>query len=502
MANPEHVKELRGGVVTWNYWREKHPGVVPDLVAADLSGCDLNSVDLRGANLRKSNLWGTNLANADLSEAILIGANFYETGLECADLSNANLRGVDLREAGIEFTKLCGADLSEADLSGTQLGTYDLQGEKLIGAYLDGANLHKANLIEAKLSELDLSTVNLSKADLSRVNLIEANLNGYNFQEVNLSGANLSRAQALGTNFEGAILTGACLEDWNINNATKFEGAVCDYVYLKVEQQERRPREGTFNLGEFAALFQQVVDTVDLIFVDGLDWQSFFASLQEIREQYAAADINIQAIEKKSSGAFVVRLEVSRSLDKAFLQQRLNTAYRENKQLRSQLLKTEGKLEGYKEQLDDFQQKVLKAMNNPTYDFTHAQFANGFVAGNIEGNQIGGTINHYGPNIEDITSLLTALRDQAQTFPTGQKDEANDILDDLERDLKEGQLDQCRIGRRLKKLVALGTAIGTIASGAAAVSDNVSTFTTNISELTEKLGIPIEQVQLPPSGTP
>ena len=77
-----------------------------------------------------------------------------------------------------------------------------------------------------------------------------------------------------------------------------------------------------------------------------------------------------------------------------------------------------------------------------------------------------------------------------------------DVLDDIERDLAEEQPDQGRIGCRLKKLVVLGAAIGTIASGAAAVSGDVSTFTGNVIELTEKLGIPIEQVQLPPSGTP
>jgi hypothetical protein len=51
-------------------------------------------------------------------------------------------------------------------------------------------------------------------------------------------------------------------------------------------------------------------------------------------------------------------------------------------------------------------------------------------------------------------------------------------------------------------LVALGAAIGTIASGAAAVSGDVSTFTGNVIELTEQLGIPIEQVQLPTSEWP
>ncbi|NEP56251.1 MAG: hypothetical protein F6K31_04405 [Symploca sp. SIO2G7] len=62
--------------------------------------------------------------------------------------------------------------------------------------------------------------------------------------------------------------------------------------------------------------------------------------------------------------------------------------------------------------------------------------------------------------------------------------------------------DQGRIGRRLKKLVALGAAIGTIASGAAAVTGDLNDFTSNVIELTEQLGIPVEQMQLPPSGTP
>ncbi|MEO0868349.1 MAG: hypothetical protein AAFY17_07860 [Cyanobacteria bacterium J06642_11] len=137
----------------------------------------------------------------------------------------------------------------------------------------------------------------------------------------------------------------------------------------------------------------------------------------------------------------------------------------------------------------------------PKYDLRGAQFAGGF-AENVQGDQVGGTINNYGPNTEDITRLLTALRDQAQTFPTDQKDDANDALDDLERDLKEDQPDQARIGRRLKKLAAIATLITGLTSGAAAVSGDVSTFTGNVIELTEKLGIPIEQVQLPPSGTP
>ena len=139
--------------------------------------------------------------------------------------------------------------------------------------------------------------------------------------------------------------------------------------------------------------------------------------------------------------------------------------------------------------------------NASKYNLTNVQFGGGFAV-TVQGNQIGGTINNYGPNTEDITRLLTALRDQAQTFPTDQKDDANDILDDLERDLADEQPDQGRIGRRLKKLVAITTLITGLTSGAAAVTGDLNDFTSNVIELTEQLGIPIEQVQLPPSNTP
>lgn len=135
-------------------------------------------------------------------------------------------------------------------------------------------------------------------------------------------------------------------------------------------------------------------------------------------------------------------------------------------------------------------------------NFQGTQFGGGYVAGSVEGDQIGGTINNYGSSTEDVIRLIASLRDQAQVFPTDQKDEILDTLTDLARDLQEDEPDQGRIGRRLKKLVALGAAISTIASGSATVSGDLSDFTSNVIELTEQLGIPIEQVQLPPSDTP
>ena len=142
--------------------------------------------------------------------------------------------------------------------------------------------------------------------------------------------------------------------------------------------------------------------------------------------------------------------------------------------------------------------------NAPKYDMRGTQFAGGF-AEKVEGNQIGGTINNYGASLDDITRLITALRQSVQTFPAEQQEDVTDQLDDLEADIQKPEPDQNRLTRRLKRLAATAATVGAIAGGAATFSGDLNTFTTNITELAQTLGIPVEQVQptqLPPSGTP
>ncbi|NEQ29629.1 MAG: hypothetical protein F6K04_01305 [Leptolyngbya sp. SIO4C5] len=148
--------------------------------------------------------------------------------------------------------------------------------------------------------------------------------------------------------------------------------------------------------------------------------------------------------------------------------------------------------------------QALKENQAPKYDLRGAQFAGSF-AETVQGDQLGGTINNYGANLDDITRLITALREQAQTLPAEHKDEALDVLDDLEADISKSEPDTNRIGRRLKRLVAIATAAGAIAGSAATFSGNLNQFTDNVVELTGRLGVPIEQVQpnqIPPASDP
>ena len=164
-------------------------------------------------------------------------------------------------------------------------------------------------------------------------NVYCAYLCGADLSGANLTGANLSRTSALGTDFTDAKFTSVCLEDWNINSATKLNYVDCQYVYLKhrnaiqINHHERRPSIGEFAPGEFTKLFQKALETVDLIFADGIDWKAFLLSFQELQAEYGEENLSVQAIEKKSGGAFVIRLEVPPEANKADIETQAKALY-------------------------------------------------------------------------------------------------------------------------------------------------------------------------------
>jgi uncharacterized protein YjbI with pentapeptide repeats len=337
MASEEHLAILRGGVERWNQWRLSNIDVIPNLSQADLRNkflgrADLSGTDFTGADLTSSDFYKANIAGADLREARLSGAKFNRANLSDANFSGANLSNVFFNEANfsgaiLSDAILTGIDLSGFDLSKTDLSRANLSGTILSGACLSGTILSGAYLNKACLSGSDLTKANLIGVDLSEFDLTELNLGEANLKEANLKFANLTRTQALGTNLTAAMLTGACIEDWHINSATNLDNVICDYIYLKNNQQERRPSSGNFAPGEFSKLFQKALETVDLIFADGIDWKAFFESFQQLQAEYGKDTLSVQAFEKKRGNAFVVRLEVLPEANKAEIEFRIKELY-------------------------------------------------------------------------------------------------------------------------------------------------------------------------------
>ncbi len=146
MANANHLKILKQGAQAWGLWRQKNPGIRPDLSKSELSGTDLAGVNFRHAKLNYANLDQSDLHGANFS-----GASLYYISLCGADLTKAKLTRASIQKADLIGAKLCGSDLRRADLRKADLFGADLSGSDLRGAYLVGASLSGAKITGARL---------------------------------------------------------------------------------------------------------------------------------------------------------------------------------------------------------------------------------------------------------------------------------------------------------------------------------------------------------------
>ncbi|NEO03156.1 MAG: hypothetical protein F6K50_49945 [Moorea sp. SIO3I7] len=123
-----------------------------------------------------------------------------------------------------------------------------------------------------------------------------------------------------------------------ISNTTKLIEIDCDYIFLKLPTKkapdpQRRPadQERNFEPGEFAKLAQKIPNTVDLIFKDGIDWQTFLKTFQELRVRVESETGElpvIQTIENKGDGAFVIRVKVPEEVDEAEYERKFWAKYK------------------------------------------------------------------------------------------------------------------------------------------------------------------------------
>lgn len=274
---------------------------------------------------------GTKVVSANLTDASFLEATLKNTHLYQANLLRTNFhlaRKVNLSRVGETIL----ANFSTQNLLVTLRGN----GQSFIGINLKGAYLAGADLVDADLTEADISQAVLEGAALERTNL--------------------TKTQALGTNFHRAILTGATLEAWNIDSTTNLDGAICDYVYLLRNHQERRPCSGTFAPGDFTKLFQEMLDTIDLIFQNGIDWKAFIQTFKQIQEQYSEAQLSIQSIENKGDGVVVVKLNAIPGTNKPVIHQSFNDVYQLALKEMEALYRAQ--LDAKNEQISDFREQV------------------------------------------------------------------------------------------------------------------------------------------------
>ncbi|MBD2143124.1 pentapeptide repeat-containing protein [Anabaena sp. FACHB-1250] len=319
---------------------------VPNITKSTLIGLTIVIVSILGNNIGWQASKGSEkfswIKKVAISINSIYGTTFFSADLTDADFTGATLKNTDFRKANLtrtrfyEVKKLDFARPGNTILSNPTvlnlLITLNGRNKSYIGANLKGANLIGADLKEANLKNADI---------------IEAT-----FQGAVLEWANLTLTQAVGTNFTKAQMTGACVEAWNIESTTILDHVDCRFVYLLeypkpgTDDRERRPSSGEFQPGEFTKLFEEVLNTVDLIFQNGIDWQAFVTAFKKVQVENGDTELVIQSIKNKGDGVVVVKVAVPENANK----EKIHSHFTQNYQLAL------AEIEKYKE--------LLQASNN------------------------------------------------------------------------------------------------------------------------------------------
>lgn len=293
-------------------------------------------------------------------------------------------------EAVFEFLKMIitntggtifwGADLTNVNFTEADLPYTDFRNTELIrtcwhkvnhldfvrpgATYLKNVQVRQWLIGEGKeknFDHQDLQGINLQQANLKGASFVGADLSEANLQRAILEKANLTEANAVGVDFTGARLTGACLEAWNIDSDTKLEQVNCRFVYLLenpkdgTDNRERRPSSGEFQPGEFTKLFREVLNTVDLIFRNGVDWKAFVTAFEKIQVENEGTELTIQSIENKGDGVVVVRVNIPPDGDK----EKIHSEFTENYEMSLKALEEtcQVKLESKDELINHYRQQ-------------------------------------------------------------------------------------------------------------------------------------------------
>ncbi len=229
------------------------------------------------------------------------GTSFYGADLTDASFDGADLRHTDFRKANLTCTSFKG-------VTGLELARFQ-------GTILQ----------EPKVRKL-LTTNNGRGEDFTQANLQGANLQGADLRE-----AILVKAQVLDADFSGALLTDACIQDWNINKNTRFQDVDCKRVYLKCSLHgnflEPKPDSGEFQPGEFEKWITDVRDTIDLIFQNGLNWRAFAFSLTQTAINNEGLGLSVRSIENKGDGIVVAKVGVSLETNKTAIHEEMTNHY-------------------------------------------------------------------------------------------------------------------------------------------------------------------------------
>ena len=233
------------------------------------------------------------------------GTNFLRAKLIDVNLSNAVVENTNFRAANITRTFWFHAK----KIALIRPGNTYLQNKKVrqLVTTIEGQNQN--------FNRLDLRGVNLQGANLENASLIDADFYQANLQEANLSGAILVRANLEQADLRSANLTGSCIQDWVITKSTELDGIICDYVYLKWingDKRDQMPPRGKFKADGFVTFVRYILETVELYYEKDINPRLALNVLQKMSKDYGEP-LEILALGKKGDRVFI-QVKVSENI--------------------------------------------------------------------------------------------------------------------------------------------------------------------------------------------
>ncbi|MDJ0736418.1 MAG: pentapeptide repeat-containing protein [Nostocaceae cyanobacterium] len=367
------------------------------------------------------------------------GTSFYNADLTNTDFTGATLKNTNFRKANLTRTRFYEAK----NIDFARLGDTILAKRNVLNLLVTGNGRNKS-YIGAKLKG-----ANLMDADLKEANLKHADITEATFQRANLQWANLTFTQAVGTDFTSTLMTGACVEAWNIDSTTKLNNVDCRFIYLlenpkpETDDRERRPSSGEFQPGEFTKLFEEVLNTVDLIFRNGIDWKAFVAAFKQVQVENEDTELAIQSIENKGDGVVVVKVAVPVDADK----EKIHRDFTDNYQLALQAVEEKYKLLlqakddeilFHRQQSAKIPEIISSLANKPINIQLDNKLENKNMSNDsshkIEIGSIGGDFTASGQalNLGDISGTVTNTINQLPESPEPEKPEIKELLAELQ----------------------------------------------------------------------
>ena len=367
--------------------------------------------------------------------AAIGGTSFRQANLTDADFTGAKLKSTDLREATIIRTcwrnvqKLARVRPGKTYLRLPKLQPWlvavgtekNFNSQVLRGVYLQGANLKDASFIGA-----DLSEANLQHVDLSRAKLVQTQLDQ--------------------TDFTSATLTGAYIEDWGITGSTKFPGARCAYVFMRLPTDnnpnpERKPDnwQEEFADGEFGDFIKPIVDTLDLYHNQNVDPRAIAVSFKQLAENNPDAQLEIVAMERRGEDKVLIRAKTAASADKSQLSGEYFELYNHNRALEEKNSHLLISITQKDERIASLENMIKTALQRPSfyaeqyYSGDHIQQTGNFGVGVNQGKiaskaEVGGVINQVSRQdlaeaAQAIQQLLQQLEERNPTATEAQQQE-------------------------------------------------------------------------------